>query len=105
MANPVNQNIIQALGLDNLPEEEKNKMLEEMGRVVYQNIILRVINELKEEDKDELDAFLETNTDNQEAIYEFLKSKLPNLDEIAAEEVEKFRKDSLDFADAINKAE
>lgn len=101
MANTVNQNIIQALGLDNLPEEEKNKMLEEMGRVVYQNIILRVLEELKEEDKDEFDAFLEKNSDNQEAIYEFLKSKIPNLDELAAQEVEKFRKDSLDFANAI----
>ena len=102
MADAVNQNLIQALGINNLPEEEQAKFLSEIARVVYQNITLRVINELGDQDKDEFDAFLEQNPDNQEAVYNFLKAKIPNLDEIAAEEVEKFQQESMDFANAIN---
>ena len=102
IADAVNQGLIQALGINNLPEEEQAKFLAEISRVVYQNITIRVINELKNEDKDEFDAFLEKNPYNQEAAYNFLKTKLPNLDEIAAEEVEKFQKESMDFANAIN---
>lgn len=101
MANAVSQNIIQALGIDKLPEEEQNEVLMGISRVVYQNIMLRVIDEIKEEDKDEFDTFLEKNPDDQEAIYEFLKSKIPNLDAIAAEEVEKFQKDSMNVASAM----
>lgn len=101
MAKAINQNIIEALGLDKLPAEEQAEILMDMSRIVYQNIMLRVINEIKEEDKDEVDAFLEKNADNQEAVYEFFKSKVPNIDEIAKEEVEKLQKDNLDFANMI----
>jgi hypothetical protein len=101
MANAVNQSLIKELGIDNLPAEEQAEVLMGISRVIYQNITLRVLDELKEEDKDEFDAFLEKNPDDQEAIYEFLKSKIPNLDEIAKEEVEKFQKDSLNIVDAM----
>jgi hypothetical protein len=102
MANVVTQNLIQALGIDNLPEEEQAKFMAEITRVIYQNITIRVIKELKDEDKEEFNSFLEKNPDDQEGIYNFLKTKLPNLDQIAAEEVEKFQSESMDFANAIN---
>jgi hypothetical protein len=101
MANVINQNLIQALGIDKLPEEEQTEVLMDISRVVYQNIVLRVLDELKDEDKDEFDAFLEKTPEDQEAIYEFLKTKIPNLDQIAAEEVEKFTKEGMNIANAM----
>ena len=95
------EDLIQHLGLEGLPEERKMEIILGFGRIIQQNVILRILDELKEKDKKEFDKFLVKKGDDQEAILKFLQSKIPNLDGIIQEEIEKFKKGSVEFIKEI----
>lgn len=96
--------LIKELGLENLPEEKKMEIVLSASRVIQQNIILRVLEELKtEKDKTEFDNFLAQKQDDENAILEFLKSKIPNLEEIVNEEINKFKESSINLLKNITK--
>lgn len=91
------QNIIKDLGLDKLSQAEQEEVLLSIGKLIYQGVIVRVMNELSEKDKEEFDKLLMEKIDDQEAVFNFLKSKIPHLDELVNEEIGKFKKESLEF--------
>lgn len=90
------QDLITELGLHNLPEPMKVHLIMKWGSLVQKDIIMRVLRELSESDKEELDRLLAKPGDNFEAVYALLESKMPNLDEIVKEEIDKFRVEMLD---------
>lgn len=94
-------NLITAFGIDKLPPEKQAELLLKIGDVLYQAVIARVIEELSEEDRTAFDRVLTEKKDDEEAVFHFLQSKLPNLDEIVNEEIAAFKKDSLETMDAI----
>ena len=51
-------NIIEALGLESLPDERKMKMVEMMATVVQKRLMLRVMEGMSEEDKDSFEKIL-----------------------------------------------
>ncbi len=85
------QDLITELGLNDLPEPMKIDLVMKWGGLVQKDIIMRVLRELPESGKEELDRLLARKGDDFEAVYAFLETKLPNLDEIAREEIDKFR--------------
>ena len=101
MATTFSESIIKELGLDNMSEDKKVEVLLGIGRIIQQNIILRILDELKEKDKKEFDKFLAKNGSDQEAILKFLQSKIHNLDAIINEEIDDFKKTSVDFLTKI----
>lgn len=102
MTNQLTQNFLEELGLNNLPEDKKIQLLDDVGRMIQQNIIFRVIEVMNESDKDEFDRVIGENMDNPEAILNFLKAKVPNFETIVSEEVEKFKKESVEFIKGIS---
>ena len=104
MLKNLKNDLIKELGLENLSEEKKMEIILSAGRVIQQNIILRVLDELKtEKDKKEFDNFLKEKQDDQDAILKFLQSKIPNLDEIINEEINKFKESSINLLKDIMK--
>jgi ABC-type sugar transport system substrate-binding protein len=100
MFNTINNNIIKTLGIDTLPEEQQKEAMEKMGAIVYQEVMLRVLDIMTEEDKDAFEKLLENNPD-PEAMFAFLGSKVPNIEAIVAEEAEKFRTESAEIMSQI----
>lgn len=87
--NMLKQNLIKALGLENLPEEEKNTLVEKMTEVIQKRILIRITEELKDEDKDE---FIKISEEKNEAVLiSFLQAKIPNLNKIILEELVSFK--------------
>ena len=89
------QDLITELGLDDLPEPMKIDLVMKWGGLVQKDIVMRVLREIPESGKEELDRLLAKKGDNFEAVYALLETKLPNLDEIAKEEIDKFRLEML----------
>jgi hypothetical protein len=89
----IEKDLITELGLGDLSDEKKMELVIKWGNIVQKDIMMRVLAELPEGDKEELDKLLIGKGENFEEIYQFLEKKLPNLDEIAKEEIEKFRKE------------
>lgn len=103
MTNILKQNIIKELGIDILPEKEQEEALLRIGRIIFQSVLIRVMEQLNAKEKDQFTKLLTEKPDDEKAILDFLKSKIPNLNEIVNEEVASFKKESLDFMKQIKK--
>lgn len=97
------KNIISDLGLDKLSEKEQEEALLGIGRIIFQAVLIRVMEELDESGKDEFEKILNEKPNDEEAILGFLQTKIPNLDVIVSDEVVKFKQESVDFMEVIKK--
>lgn len=103
MPNILQQNIIKDLGIDTLPEKEQEEALLRVGKIIFQSVLIRVMEQLNANEKDQFTKLLTEKPDDERAILDFLKSKIPNLNEIVNEEVASLKKESLDFMKQIKK--
>lgn len=102
MFNQINKNIVVTLGINTLPVEKQKEAMERLGSVVYQEVMLRALDILTEEDKNELEKQIEKDP-NPEIMFEFLSQKIPNLEEIVKEEAENLREESAEIMNDIGK--
>lgn len=91
------------LGLANLPNEKKEELMTQMIDTVLNRIFSRVLPSLSKEDTQALED-MGLREDGDSAIGSYLVSKVPNLDAIAQEEVEKFRTELKTSASTIQAA-
>ncbi len=54
------QNIISALGIDSLPDEEKAALIDQMGELVEKRVVLRLMQELPKEAHEEFEKLMKT---------------------------------------------
>lgn len=87
----LDQDIFNMLGLDGLSEDKKAEMLLKMIENIQGRINLRLLGEMSEEDKKELDELAVRNASDEE-IGRFIGEKVPSIDEIAAQEIADFKK-------------
>ncbi len=88
----LNANIIQLLGLEALPDDRKAAILDQTSDLIQRRIMLRVMDELKDEDKDKM---LEIEKDS-ESLANFMADKVPNLEKITQEVVLEVKKELFD---------
>lgn len=98
-------NLIEELGLDQLPPQERDAALLTIQEALFQGILLRALNELEESEQDELQKVLQANPAGQDAAFTFLREKVPYLELIAQQEVAKFKIDTLNFLQSIDEKE
>ena len=100
------ENIITALGLDELSVEEQSAFLSEVGDVIFQTSLVRLVSELTEEQQQALEAYIDTEPEPdillahllehyesfkkilQEAVLEFKEDALAVLEKKETEEIE-----------------
>ena len=83
------------IDLENLPEEERAEILTKAGQLIQKKILLRIEEEMSDEEKKKLEEFLEEEGEDPEKVENYLRENIPNLDEIIKEEIEETRKDIL----------
>ena len=82
------KDLIKELGLENLPVERQEKLVEEMSDVVYGRILLRIVDELSEEEAEELNNLFDKG--GMEKVDEYLRDKVPDFVSILEEEIKSF---------------
>ena len=102
MFDTINNNIITTLGIDKLPADQQKEAMERLGAIVYQEVMLRAIDAMTDEQKDEFEKLIEKDPD-PETMFTFLSEKVPNIAAIVAEEADKLRTDSADIMNEIGK--
>lgn len=95
--------LVRELGLDKLSPAEQEKALLGIGDSVFQSVLMRVVDTLSADGRRELEVVLEdpAKQNNPDALYAFLKGKVPELDSIVAEEIAAFKKDATDTMGGI----
>ncbi len=94
------KNILVELGLQDLPEDRKLNLLSRMSDLIQKRVLLRVIKSLGVEDKQEFDRLI--GTENEQNIFRFLISKVPNIDQITDEEVISFKEEVIEQVKSLN---
>lgn len=97
MQDTIKTNLINALGLESLTETEQEEALLRIGNIIFQSTLMRVLEELDEAAKAELDKLLSLPSRDEEAILMFLRARVQNFDEIMNEEVVRFKSNVEEF--------
>jgi len=85
------ETIIQILNLEKESEEEQIKILEEVSGIVLDKALLRLMDEMSEEEAMRINDFLDNG--KQEEVALFLYKKFPNINDIFDEEIEKIKEE------------
>ncbi|MFY9463059.1 MAG: DUF5663 domain-containing protein [Candidatus Sungiibacteriota bacterium] len=95
-------NILERLGLQELPEEAQIALLTKMTESVIKRIAVEVLEQLSEDDRTTLFALQEKG--ELEPVEKFLKEKIPEYDSIADKVVQEFTDEMRDTVAALKKA-
>ncbi len=85
--------IIQELDLGDINETKKLSILDEIGEVLTQRIILRLVNEVPQKKKTLFIEKINNNKTDPDKVLLFIDHFIENADEIIDEEIEKYKND------------
>ena len=95
MNNILSKDIIAEWGLQSLPEMKQIEMVDRIGRLLYQALLVRSLDILSENEQTEFDKILDVETTTPQDVLFFLKSKIPTFDTMVVEERGKLKDDLL----------
>lgn len=95
MTNLLTQNIFTVLGLDSLPDDHKQQLLDKMTELVQKRLSLRLLESLSTEDGTRLEEMLKTSSMEDPAVADFFKARMPNLEDILKEEIVDLKQELL----------
>ena len=91
----LSQEVIKEWGLGALPEAKQTEMVERIGRMIYQAVLVRSLDILSEKEQTEFDLLLDEDTTTPQEVLNFLNSKIPTFNVLFKEESEKLKMDIL----------
>jgi hypothetical protein len=93
--NPLSKDIVSEWGLGDLPPQDQIDMVDRIGRLIYQAILVRSLDILSEVEQEEFDLLLNEDTTTPEEVVLFLERKIPTFKILLKEEVAKLKADIL----------
>ena len=95
-------NLIEKLGLMNLPEGDREALLEKTGDIVFQKILARAMEKLTNEDREAFEALFDREDTTEDVVLDFLQSKIPDLDSLVKDEISGFLSEADDIMSKIS---
>lgn len=94
------KDIIEELGLSNLPSIQKEEIFEKMMDLLMKRVLIRATDELSGDDKKVLIDMAERDAKPDE-VEDFVSKKIPSMEEIIKEETESFKKQMIEDKDYL----
>ena len=91
----ISRDIIKEWELGSLPLEKQIDVVDRIGRMLYQAILVRPLDILSEKEQAELDLLLEENDTTPQDVLAFLQSKIPTFEQLVKEERQNLKRDLL----------
>ena len=85
------EDFFQDLGLSQLPSQQREQILEQLGQVVLKEIFLEIIQTLSSQDKEKFQELLEK--DDVKGVKKFLSAKVPDYEEMIIRIMENLKKE------------
>lgn len=89
--NKIRENIITMFGVDKMPEEKREEVINQIGKLIFQGVLIRVLPLLEEQDLKEYEKLVSMETTPDELMGFFIE-KVPSFLEIVNDEVANFKK-------------
>ncbi|MFN4181526.1 MAG: hypothetical protein ACK4FA_02430 [Candidatus Paceibacteria bacterium] len=83
------ESLINLFGLDSLPQDVLESQVSEIGQMIFEEVLQKVLPILSEEDLSAYEKLVEQETEPDELL-NFFFEKIPNLGQIIEEEKNKF---------------
>lgn len=87
------KDLIEELGLEGLPLERQEKLVKEISNVLYDRVLLRVMEKLSEKEAGEINNLL--GKKEYQKADQIIAKKVPNFAAILKEEIEKFGEEMI----------
>ncbi len=91
----LSKDVVKEWGLGSLPSEKQSEMVERIGKMIYQGILVKALDILSEKEQVELDLLLDEDATTPDTVLTFLQSKIPTFDRLVADERQSLRNDLL----------
>ncbi len=88
--NTIKENLIELFELEKLSAEKGAEMVERLGKLVFQSVLVRVLPMLSELELNEYEKIINGKAEFDTIII-FLSEKIPDFDKIIKEETESLR--------------
>jgi hypothetical protein len=98
----LDDNLLQELGLGNLPVAEKNKMLGHIYETLELRVGMRLAEQMSDQQLDEFESFIDR--DDEPGALHWLETNFPDYKKVVAEELEKLKSEIKAQAPAIVEA-
>jgi len=85
----LDDNLLQELGLQTLPKEEKAAFLKHMYETLEMRVGTRLAERMSEQQMSEFEQFISAN--DEQGAFRWLESNFPNYKDVVAEEFEKLK--------------
>ncbi len=91
----LSKEIIKEWDLTSLPDGKREELVNRIGRILYQAILVRTLDILSDPEQTELDSLMEKNSTTPKDVLLFLKDKIPTFDALVREERDNLKRDIL----------
>lgn len=98
----LDDDLLQQLGLGQLPADEKNKMLAHIYETLELRVGMRLADQMSDAQLDEFEAFIDKN--DEAGALKWLETNFPNYKDVVAEELEKLKSEIKNQAPSIVEA-
>jgi uncharacterized protein (DUF849 family) len=95
-------NVIDEMGLQNLPPDQKQALLDKMAQTVQGRVLDRVLDTLSADQRQQFESLLATDADPAK-LDEFLKQNIPDYDKLVLEILMQFKQEMITDAQAMHK--
>jgi len=89
-------NIFQSLGIEHLPDERKRDILGNLTEVLEKRIFLKIVNKLKEVEREEFANLLSDDDKSDEQKIAFIHNHIPDFTDFLETEIALFKKELHD---------
>ncbi len=96
----IRKDIISSFGIDKLSEDKREEAIMQIGKIIFQGTLMRVLPLLEEEQVDRYNELMDTKPDPIK-VMEFFLEEVPTFMEILADESESLRKKSQSLIDKL----
>ncbi|MBA3733500.1 hypothetical protein H0W91_03975 [Patescibacteria group bacterium] len=95
MNSTLSADIIKEWGLGALPSEKQVDMVDRIGRILYQAILVKALDILSDKEQTEFDLILDEDNTTPDDVLKFLATKIPTLEQLITEERKSLKEDLL----------
>ena len=88
------QDLLDALGLQHLTEEEQQSLLLDMQQLIFKGSVVRMLERMSEEAKDAFNTYLESNPSEDEMM-NYLENNVPEAKDAILDTIAELKSDIL----------
>jgi hypothetical protein len=93
--NQLSQDVIHEWGLGELDAAKQVEMVDRIGRLMYQAILVRALDILSDKEQTEFDLLLDEDTTTPNDVLAFLAAKIPTFEQLVRDERNKLKMELL----------